>query len=100
MKKYRYKLTPEQREKHKNSKWLKLVESAPYSDGKKGEVKIFKTSSRQLTETSNTPQLNKKKLPLENIESRSWIDGKVTVIYKDGTKITANADEIEFVSEC
>lgn len=99
MKKHRDKLTPEQREKHKNSKWRKLVESAPYSEGKKGEVKIFKTSSRQLTETSNIPQLNKKKLPLENIESRSWIDGKVTVIYKDGTKITANADEIEFASD-
>ena len=90
MKKHRDKLTPEQREKHKNSKWRKLVESAPYSEGKKGEVKIFKTSSRKS-------QI-KRQLPLENIESRSWIDGKVIVIYKDGTKLTANADEIEFVS--
>ena len=56
MKKYRYKLTPEQREKHKNSKWLKFVENATYSKGKKGEIKIFKTSSRQMTETSSTPQ--------------------------------------------
>ena len=91
MKKYKYKLTPEQREKHKNSKWLKLVEGATYSEGKKGEVKIFKTSSRKS-------QI-KRQLPLENIESRSWIDGKVIVIYKDGTKLTANAKEIEFVSD-
>ena len=91
MKKYIEKLTPEQREKHKNSKWRKLVESVPYSEGKKGEVKIFKTSSRKSP--------IKKQLPIENIESRSWIDGKVTVIYGDGTKITANAKEIEFVSD-
>ena len=89
MKKYKDKLTPEQREEHKNSKWRKLVESVPYSEGKKGEVKIFKTSSRKSQ--------SKRQLPLENIESRSWIDGKVIVIYKDGTKLTANADEIEFV---
>ena len=89
MKKYKDKLTPEQRGKHKNSKWLKLVESVPYSEGKKGEVKIFKTSSRKSQ--------SKRQLPLENIESRSWIDGKVIVIYRDGTKLTANADEIEFV---
>jgi hypothetical protein len=37
MKKYKYKLTPEQREKHKNSKWLKLVEDATYSEGKKSK---------------------------------------------------------------
>ena len=95
MKKYKYKLTPEQREKHKNSKWLKLVEGVPYSEGKKGEVKIFKTSSRKTETTKN--QL-KKQLPLENIESISWIDGKVNILYKDGTKLTSNANEIEFVS--
>ena len=91
MKKYTDKLTPEQREKYKDSKWRKLVESVPYSEGKKGEVKIFKTSSRKSQ--------SKRQLPLENIESRSWIDGKVIVIYKDGTKLTANANEIEFVSD-
>ena len=91
MKKYTDKLTPEQREKYKDSKWRKLVESVPYSEGKKGEVKIFKTSSRKSQ--------SKRQLPLEHIESRSWIDGKVIVIYKDGTKLTANANEIEFVSD-
>ena len=91
MKKYIDKLTPEQREKYKNSKWLKLLEGVPYSEGKKGEVKIFKTSSRKS-------QI-KKQLPLENVKNISWIDGKVNILYKDGTKLTSNANEIEFVSD-
>ena len=91
MKKYKDQFTPEQREKYKDNKYFKLLENATYSEGKKGEVKIFKTSSRKSQ--------SKRQLPLENIESRSWIDGKVIVIYKDGTKLTANADEIEFVSD-
>lgn len=91
MKKYKYKLTPEQREKYKDSKWLKLVESVPYSEGKKGEIKIFKTSSRQSK--------SKKQLPLENVKNISWIDGKVNILYKDGTKLSSNADEIEFISD-
>jgi len=69
MKKYKDKLTPEQREKYKDSKWRKLVESIPYTEGKKGEVKIFKTSSRQSH--------SKKQLTLESIKHISWVDGKV-----------------------
>ena len=91
MKKYTDQLTPEQRDKYKDNTYFKLLDNATYSDSKKGEVKIFKTSSRESQ--------SKRQLPLENIESRSWIDGKVIVIYKDGTKLTANTNEIEFVSD-
>lgn len=91
MKKYTDKLSPELREKYKNNAYFKLLENATYSESKKGEVKIFKTSSRKSQ--------NKKQLPLENVKHISWIDGKVNILYKDGTKLTANADEIELVSD-
>lgn len=91
MKKYTDKLTPEQREKYKDNKYFKLLENATYSEGKKGEVKIFKASSRQSK--------SKKQLPLENIKNISWIDGKVNILYKDGTKLSSKADEIEFISD-
>jgi hypothetical protein len=137
--------------RRKGSRFFDMVDKAPYNNSKKGEIKIFKTSSRQMTETSSTPQkkesqakvdieqarkenpflqlfegisstkakrgqtftakfshrnaettknpLNKKQLPLENIKHISWVDGKVNVIYKDGNKLTSNADEIELVSD-
>lgn len=91
MKKYTDQFTPEQREKYKDNKYFKLLENATYSEGKKGEVKIFKASSRQSK--------SKKQLPLENIKNISWIDGKVNILYKDGTKLSSNADEIEFISD-
>ena len=47
MKKYKDQFTPEQREKYKDNKCFKLLENATYSESKKGEVKIFKTSSRK-----------------------------------------------------
>lgn len=91
MKKYIDTLTPEQREKYKDSKYFILLKNATYSESKKGEVKIFKTSSRQSK--------SKKQLPLENVKNISWIDGKVNILYKDGTKLSSNADEIEFISD-
>ena len=91
MKKFIDTLNPEQREKYKDNKYFKLLENATYSESKKGEVKIFKTSSRQSK--------SKKQLPLENVKNISWIDGKVNILYKDGTKLSSNADEIEFISD-
>lgn len=89
MKKYTDKLTPKQREKYKDNTYFKLIENATYSEGKKGEIKVFKTSSRK-------PQ-SKKQLPLENVKHISWIDGKVNILYKDGTKLTANSISTIFV---
>ena len=91
MKKYKDQFTPEQIEKYKDNKYFKLLENATYSESKKGGVKIFKTSSRKSQ--------SKKQLPLENVKHISWIDGKVSILYKDGTELTANADEIELVSD-
>ena len=48
MKKYTDQFTPEQREKYKDNKYFKLLENATYSEGKKGEVKVFKTGSVAL----------------------------------------------------
>ena len=47
MKKFIDTLTPEQIEKYKDNKYFKFLENATYSESKKGEVKIFKTSSKK-----------------------------------------------------
>ena len=77
--------------RRKGNRFFDMVDKVPYNNSKKVEVKIFKTSSRQSK--------SKKQLPLENVKNISWIDGKVNILFKDGTKLTANADEIELVSD-
>ena len=42
--------------RRKGSRFFDMVDKAPYNNSKKGEIKIFKTSSRQMAETSSTPQ--------------------------------------------
>ena len=41
----------------------------------------------------------KKKLPIEAIQEVQWEDGKIFILYKDGTKMVAKADEIVLVSD-
>jgi hypothetical protein len=76
--------------RRKGNRFFDMVDKVPYNNSKKGEIKIFETSSRQSQ--------SKKQLPLENIKHISWVDGKVTVIYKDGNKLTSNANEIELLA--
>lgn len=40
-----------------------------------------------------------KELPIENIDTVHWNDGKIYIVYKDGTKLTSNADETKLVSD-
>jgi hypothetical protein len=42
--------------------------------------------------------MNKTILPIENVGEIKWVDGKVYVIYKDGTKLIAEANHTEFIS--
>ena len=39
-----------------------------------------------------------KELPIEYIKEIFWVDGKIHITYVDGTKLTANADEIKLIS--
>ncbi len=38
-------------------------------------------------------------LPIKNISKVTWLNNKITIIYKDGTKLIANADEIELIGD-
>lgn len=37
-------------------------------------------------------------LPIENIKEVFWVDGKIYIIYADGSKLTSNAKEIKLIS--
>ena len=39
-----------------------------------------------------------KELPIENIKEVSWLDGKIYIIYAEGNKLTANAEDIKLIS--
>ena len=39
------------------------------------------------------------KRPIENIKEVTWLGGKIKIIYKDGTKITSNAEDIQLISD-
>ena len=38
------------------------------------------------------------KLPIEKIKQVHWSDGKIYIVYKDGTKLVSNAKETSLVS--
>ncbi len=38
-------------------------------------------------------------LPIENIKTVHWDDGKIYVVYKDGTKLVAAANETKLVAD-
>lgn len=41
----------------------------------------------------------KQKIPLNNVKEVSWENGKVSIVYKDGTRLMAPAEDIILVSD-
>lgn len=40
-----------------------------------------------------------KSLPIENIKEVLWVEDKVFILYKDGSKLVSNANEIRLVAD-
>jgi hypothetical protein len=40
-----------------------------------------------------------KSLPIENIKEVLWVEDKVFILYKDGSKLISNANEVRLVSD-